>query len=158
MCDAGGNATCTQPDSCQSGVCSAGGGGDSDGDKICDADDNCLSTPNEQSDLDGDGQGDACDPSDAQFNLTSAKFGQSRESKDNGGIRLKGDVVTTPPRDTFATASGIDIRVTDGYGLDQTHSWSASDCPTTRSGTVRCRNADHSRSARFSPIRSTPSL
>jgi hypothetical protein len=41
------------------------GGVDSDGDGLVDDEDNCPEEPNnEQSDLDGDGQGDGCDPDD----------------------------------------------------------------------------------------------
>jgi len=36
---------------------------DADGDGLCESDDNCAAVPNpNQSDLDGDGEGDACDP------------------------------------------------------------------------------------------------
>lgn len=60
LCDDG--DTCSVPDECQSGVCTAGGGGDMDGDDICGVDDNCPDDYNpyqEYSDLDG--IGNACD-------------------------------------------------------------------------------------------------
>jgi parallel beta-helix repeat protein len=54
--------TCSVPDTCQAGACVAGGGGDTDGDGICDLDDNCPNVANpDQSDVDGDGIGDLCD-------------------------------------------------------------------------------------------------
>lgn len=37
---------------------------DADGDAAADSEDNCIGTPNDQSDVDGDGIGDACDPVD----------------------------------------------------------------------------------------------
>lgn len=44
-------------------VTCAGAGGDTDGDGVCDPNDNCPTTPNPaQTDTDGDGAGDACDP------------------------------------------------------------------------------------------------
>ncbi len=67
-CDTG--DTCSVPDSCQTGACMAGGGGDSEADGICDLDDNCPSDVNPgQSDVDGDGIGDVCDPVDGPFSM-----------------------------------------------------------------------------------------
>jgi hypothetical protein len=58
--------SCDLPESCTgtSASCPADTGQpDSDGDSVCDALDNCDSTPNpSQTDADGDGLGDACDP------------------------------------------------------------------------------------------------
>ena len=51
ICDDG--DTCSIPDRCQAGVCIAGGGGDTDEDTICDADDICPKDPN--NDIDNDG-------------------------------------------------------------------------------------------------------
>jgi len=55
-----GNA-CTGPDTCQSGVCVSGPGGDPDADGLCNGSDNCPNTFNpSQVDLNADGAGDAC--------------------------------------------------------------------------------------------------
>lgn len=60
LCDDG--DTCSVSDECQNGVCTAGGGGDTDGDDICAINDNCPDDYNpyqEYGDLDG--LGNACD-------------------------------------------------------------------------------------------------
>ncbi|MBI1227061.1 MAG: hypothetical protein GC192_17650 [Bacteroidetes bacterium] len=74
--------TCDDNDDCTTGdvwVCGANGGvcqgtpsGDSDGDGVCDAIDNCPDTFNpNQADTDGDGIGDACDNTNCIENTTS---------------------------------------------------------------------------------------
>lgn len=51
----------------------ADSGGDSDGDGVCDAEDNCPTAPNaEQMDADGDGVGDICDNCGGKANATQA--------------------------------------------------------------------------------------
>jgi hypothetical protein len=55
------------------GSYAVGGCNDSDGDGVCDVDDNCIDTPNnDQADSDGDGAGDACDEGDPQEDPCSA--------------------------------------------------------------------------------------
>ncbi len=61
---------------------------DTDGDGVCDSDDNCPSTPNpDQSDVDGDGVGDVCDNCVDVWN-------PGQEDSNGDGI---GDACTVPP-------------------------------------------------------------
>src|SRR5262249_43016176 len=64
--------SCSIPDTCVMGVCVLGGGGDTDLDGVCNANDNCPAVANPlQTDTDMDGFGDACDacPLDAQNDI-----------------------------------------------------------------------------------------
>src|SRR5439155_946386 len=80
-CDTGSRIACSVPDSCQGGTCVEGGGGDRDGDHICDADDNCPDYANDdQGDLDHDGIGDVCDGNDAKLIVTSLYIRGSRRT------------------------------------------------------------------------------
>ncbi len=159
-CDDG--VACTLIDTCQAGVCVPGGGGDADGDLVCDAEDNCPTFANaSQADLDGDHVGDACDANDRELNLVVAKVMRNvskTPSKKNGRIFLKGDFLTLDEA-PFSAAGGFLVRVEDGPGaslLDVTFAWSPSDCRTNSSGTIKCKSPDKTVQGVFTPIKGFP--
>jgi len=159
-CSGGSATACSQPDSCLAGTCVVGGGGDSDGDGICDADDDCPTVADSaQRDLDGDGIGDACDANDAPFALTRVGVKASNGKTDaNGGVLVRGMLSIVAP-DTFGASAGLSVRVTDGGSLDTTLAWSASECVTSRTGRIRCRSAaDPATQANFRSRRATPGV
>jgi uncharacterized repeat protein (TIGR01451 family) len=69
-CLGGGTLNCNDNDACTADSCNPASGClhtliDADGDLVCDSNDNCPTVPNaDQTDTDGDGQGDACDTDD----------------------------------------------------------------------------------------------
>ena len=140
-CDDGQPVICSLPYTCQEDLCTAGGG-DMDGDQVCNDDDNCPSVANtNQADLDGDGVGNACDPVDATIALGEARIQHSSEpaQPNDGRIILKGTFQMGPSEGPFSDAAGISVRVQDGLGLDYTVSWSPGRCAD--SGTrIRCRS------------------
>ena len=155
VCVSGASHVCSAPDTCQAGTCVVGGGGDSDGDGICDADDNCPTMANaNQHDLDGDGIGDLCDPDDAPLHVTTVlvrKSGHGRNA--NGGIMVRG-TVKPPTSDVFSATMGIALHVTDGAGLDTVVAWGADECRVSHRGRIFCRMAsDPSTQAKFRPAR-----
>lgn len=159
-CDDG--VTCTLIDTCQAGVCVPGGGGDADGDGLCNAEDNCPAFANaSQADLDGDDVGDACDANDRELNLVVVKVMRNvskTPSKQNGRIFLKGDFLTLDEA-SFSASSGFLVRVQDGPGaslLDTTFSWAPSDCQTNSSGVIKCKTPDKRVQAVFNPIKGFP--
>jgi parallel beta-helix repeat protein len=143
--------TCSIPDTCQAGVCTDGGGGDPDGDGICSASDNCPTVANaNQKDLDNDGIGNVCDPSDATINLTKAKLKKdSSVTTDNGVVALKGDFLTNVAGgDVFDASAPISVQVTDNLGTTQSHVWASSEC--LASGTrITCKSPDKLSQAKF---------
>jgi hypothetical protein len=158
----GGNSgvTCSQPDTCQAGVCAAGGVGDTDGDGICDTDDNCPTMANAtQRDLDGDGIGDLCDPDDAALVIRHALVKKSAgASGRNGGLVVRGTFMVPPP-DAFTTSAGVTAHVQDPLGMDVTFAWNASECATSPRGKIVCRRAgERASQAKFRPLGSTPHL
>jgi hypothetical protein len=148
---------CSMPDTCHAGVCVAGGGGDTDGDGVCDADDNCPTVANpDQHDLDGDGVGDACDDTDASLTLSRVSLKHASDATSNNGrIALQGDFVTAPPDDTFTATAGIAVRVRDALGLDRTFTWRPTECQT-RNGRITCRTTDGQLRATFKPSSKNP--
>jgi len=147
-CDDGQPLICSLPDTCQEGVCSPAGGGDMDGDKVCNHDDNCPSVANaSQTDLDGDGIGNICDPVDATIDLGEATVQRSSNPvQPNGRIALKGSFTMGPTEGPFSDAAGISIRVQDGLGLDYTATWGPGSCADS-GPRIRCRSGSGWRGA-----------
>ncbi len=149
---------CTIPDSCQAGVCAAGGGGDGDGDGICDADDNCPAVANNgQQDVDADDLGDPCDDNDRVLNVVVAKLKRKpAPSIIRGAIILKGDFLVTPPEQPFSASGGITVRVREDVGLDMTFSWTGAQCVTNPKGRIKCLSADNAQKAILRPFSGSP--
>jgi hypothetical protein len=154
-CDDG--VTCSIADTCQNGTCVGGGGGDSDGDGICTADDDCPTVANAgQEDLDGDGRGDACDDDDRMLNIVTAKLKKNRSATHKGGFASKGDFLCTPPEGPLTAATGFTIRVQDQIGLDLRFTWAPTECTTLASGKIKCVTADHKKKLTVRPFSANP--
>ncbi len=141
VCSAGPSITCREPDVCQAGTCVAGGGGDQDGDGICDADDNCPSVPNPtQSDLDGDGIGDACDPLDATMTIARLVAHVAvPASASNGHVLFRGSFGAAGAAALDAT-QGVAVHVADAGTLVLDETFDAGEC-TTKHTATRCKKA-----------------
>jgi len=116
-------SSCGEPFTCQAGTCTPGvGGGDADGDSVIDCADNCPATPNgDQSDLDQDGAGDVCDPTDSDLNVTKLLMKGQTLNRSNGKIAVRGDFVTLlSPTDVFDPSEGMTVRVRDALETDVT--------------------------------------
>jgi cysteine-rich repeat protein len=112
---------CGEPFTCQVGVCTPGAGaGDGDADGVIDCQDNCPVTFNpDQADLDQDGAGDACDPTDTDLNVTKLRMKGQTIGIGNGKVALKGDFVTLLDAfDVFDPSEGITMRVQDALETD----------------------------------------
>lgn len=134
-------AACSVRSSCTEGVCidDPQGGGDPDGDRICSLDDNCPGTANPtQADIDGDGAGDACDPSDVGLRVGTLSVRRSTGSA-NGAITLRSEFIYKRRIDSIDLANGIALRVKDSATLDTTISWPRGSCRRLSNGATRCR-------------------
>lgn len=154
-CDVPGSVTCTFIDTCQSGVCTAGGGGDTDGDGTCEADDNCPGVANpDQADLDADTDGNACDPEDRILNVVVArvKMNIGTPAKPTGGLLARGDFLATPPEAPLSAATGMLVRVEDSETLDVTIVWPASECETNSKGLIKCKSPDKKKHLIVKPV------
>jgi len=167
QCTTGSGIVCTLIDTCLGGVCVEGGGGDTDGDGVCEAEDTCpgLANPG-QEDFDQDDVGNPCDAADGPLEVVQAKlkFDKSQPGRrPNGRIVLKAEFLTTPPADTFDPEPGLLVRVEDGLGLDQSFAWLPGECliRTNQAGEVRsikCKSADNRYKAKISPHRQFPGI
>lgn len=146
------------------GACSVPGGPDTDGDGVCDADDNCPTVANaDQSNIDGDALGDVCDPVDATLNLVKVKIRHNGQLilLPRGRFVVTGDFVSNPPLDVFDGTQGIAIRVQDsapdpGPTLDVSHTWTAPECLKLSTGVIKCKSFNKRSRATFAPVRGTP--
>lgn len=142
-CDNG--DTCALPDLCLAGSCVLGGGGDLDGDLVCDAEE---------------------DPS-FSFELTKVVVRRRTAARrDNSSIKGTADLLYPAALGPFIGAAGLAIRVKDalsvippaGDGVDVTFTWGAGECSTAPSGRIRCRSGDGLSSAEFKPSPTAPDL
>jgi len=136
-CDNG--DTCSVPDVCTAGTCVLGGGGDANGDLVCDAE---------------------LDPHTV-FNLTKMIVKRKKSNRgDNSVAKGGGDLfVSGSPAGAFTGTNGVSIRVRDalagippaGDGVDVTISWAPADCTTTAGGVLVCQSPTGHAQARFKP-------
>jgi hypothetical protein len=142
VCDAGPAITCTEPDLCQSGTCMPGGGGDQDGDGICDADDDCPSMPDPtQADLDGDGVGDACDSVDGAFTIARLAVRVAVPATgSNGHLVFRGSLKADASAPFAPTTQGLGIHVVDAGTLALDETFDPGEC-ATKHGATRCKKS-----------------
>jgi hypothetical protein len=139
----GGPPVCGGPSTCEAGVCTAGAGAlDTDGDGVIDCQDNCPTVANaDQSDLDGDGLGDRCDPQDCDLehpgclNITKLVMKGSLGTKPSGLASIRGDFVTLTP-DHFDPSAGLRVRVKERLETD--YEMTALTCLSMPDGRARC--------------------
>jgi hypothetical protein len=152
-CDTG-QDTCSIPDHCVAGAClNNGGGGDSDGDGICNTDDNCPTDPNpDQADIDGDGIGNVCDPNEGPLNPIRVRFkGNLIVTRDSSSVSARGQLETLLPGEVFPGGDGsITVAIHDGSPTPnaQTHKFTTAECRSTPT-TIRCRTADRTVTGNF---------
>jgi hypothetical protein len=122
---------------------------DTDGDGICDQEDNCPDDANaNQHDLDDDSQGDACDDSDAVVQIQRARV---RSSDSSGNIIVEGSFQLVSIDDTFDASQGIEVEVQDGLNLDAVFTWTPDECTQANSGYINCKSPDATVLAVFTP-------
>lgn len=135
-CDNG--DTCSVPDVCQMNTCILGGGGDTNGDFVCDAE------------LD-------------EITIRVTKLVLRRKTfpdVDNSSVKGRCDMWTSgSPGGAFTGDNGVAIRIKDelsvtpppGDGVDSTVSFLPSECETTSGGQVRCKGGTGQATLKVSP-------
>jgi hypothetical protein len=136
---------------------SCGAGVDSDGDAICDPIDNCPAVANPaQSDVDGDGLGDACDEADADWDLRRVRVRSMKPAIfRKGEIQVRAEVDVGPGR-PFDASLGVRVEILDAIALHQVFEFTAADCRAFRSGRILCKSPSGRHTARFQPLKAKP--
>jgi len=156
LCDTGLVEMCSVSDECLAGTCTVlDGGGDANGDGICDADDNCPDDFNpDQSDVDDNGIGDVCDedfaPSILELRQVRMKIVSSATS-DNGSLVLRALLDYRGPGGSLAdvlTNGDLKIAAEDSGSFSVLLDVTGCDAPMAN-GTIRCRSVDRTVMARF---------
>jgi len=139
-CDNG--DTCSEPDRCVSGSCVLGGGGDANGDLVCD------------------------DELDSALDLRLTKLIVRLRALNVGAVKGGADVDWSgSPLGALLDDTGLSLRVKDalsnvdppGDGIDTTIAWGGTDCASSAStGVIKCESADHKASARLKPTPLSP--
>jgi len=134
-CDDG--VACSVPDLCVAGECVVGGGGDSDGDGLCDADD--------ETDL------------PLAVSKITMRRDTTRPGLDNSSVKAKGFFITSPPDDVFDPLAGFTVRAQEALGTDVSRTYLPIDCVTTPTR-IKCKSADKTLRAVFKPVPQTPQV
>jgi hypothetical protein len=136
---------------------------DGDGDGVFDDDDNCVAVANpDQSDIDNDGRGDACDTNSSPTSLvvSIARLRISPPAATRGMLKVRAlvnDNDSEGDLETRALADGLTVHVRDAGGFDA--NWSFPACHRVGSGgRIDCRSADRKRRASLQPSGQGPFL
>ena len=135
-------------------------GTDTDGDGVCDDVDNCPTVANpDQGDLDADGIGDACDPNDAELNVTKLELARDASPNNDSSLyRAKGDFFTSPPIDTLTAVAGLAVHVADALGTQSTQTWTVAECAKSAPGRILCVSTDRNAKLSAKAIKATPAV
>jgi hypothetical protein len=143
-------------------IVNAAAGTDTDLDGIDDAIDNCpLDFNPDQSDVDEDGHGDACDPLDGRgaLVLSVARLRAAPSTSARGTIKLRAflnDNDSAGNFETNALNNGLSISVRDASSFVNS-TWTFPPCVRAGAGII-CRTADRNRRATFHPSGQGPFL
>jgi hypothetical protein len=130
---------------------------------VDDALDNCPTDANaDQSDVDDDGHGDACDPLDTRtaLVLSVARLRAARDTAANGQLTVRAFLNDNDSAGTFATSAlstGVLVSVRDASGFFNV-TWTFPPCQQIADGRIMCRSADRNRRATFQPTAQGPFL
>jgi hypothetical protein len=149
------NAACDSGNGCAAGCSSGSPDTDEDDDGVADATDNCPSAANaDQTDLDGDGAGDVCDPRDAAVASVKLMLRPAASGSASGRVTLTG-AFATPPPDRFDASAAIGAVVQRGDGATLGGSWPIEQCRARGTTVVVCKSADGTASATFRATKGT---
>jgi hypothetical protein len=128
---------------------------DTDGDGVCDVDDNCPADANaDQIDTDADFVGDVCDPVDGE--IAQPKVSMRLVSAALRG-QAKGYIQTTPAVTQIDVSAGLSVSLGNGDSLTMTAAWAAADCLSIR-GATRCTTVDRASRLVLKPTTKIPGL